>query len=69
MWGRGGVLIERRAPRQAARAGNAAAFSLSLLSPIGSHSVSGILVGWDQLPLCTPAASVCQPVDPSPLLA
>lgn len=32
MWGRGGVLIERRAPRQAARAGNAAAFSLSPLS-------------------------------------
>jgi len=26
-------------------------------------------LGWDHLPLCTPAAYVCQPGDPSPFLA
>lgn len=37
--------------------------SLSLSGSVYvSRSISGIFVGWDQLCLCTPAASVCQPV-------
>lgn len=59
-----GVLIERR--RQAAGAGAAALLLALLFSTTGS--MSGILVGWNHLPLCTPAASVCQAIDPSPFL-
>lgn len=54
-----GMLIERR--RQAA---GAAALLLALLFST-TGSMSGILVGWNHLPLCTPAASVSQAIDPS----
>lgn len=62
------MLTERR--RQAAGAGGAAVLGLPLLLSVPlTGSVSGILLGWDQLPLCTPAASVCQAISPLPLLA
>lgn len=65
--GGGEVLTVRR--RQGAGAGGAAGLALTLLlsGPL-TGSPSGILLEWDQLPLCTPAASVCQAINPPPPL-
>lgn len=66
---RGGVLIKKEGSQTGSS--NWKCSTLSVLRSLSlslshwvyvSHSIAGIFVGWDQLRLCTPAASVCQPV-------